>query len=128
MKEQSEKMGLCMNVSKTKTMRVNKAGEERKIEMIVDGSGLGQVRDFKYLGQIIADDGKGDHEIKRRLAMAHSTFINMKNILTTRKLRWATRIRLVGCYVLSTLLYASETWVISAEVECKTISSGDVDI
>ena len=109
----------CMNVSKTKTMRVNKTGEGRKIEVIVDGSGLGQVRNFKYLGQIITDDGKCDHEIKRRIAIARSTFINMKDALTTRKLSRTARMRLVRCYVLSTLLYTSETRVINAEGECK---------
>jgi len=118
-KERSEELGLSMNVSKTKTMRVNKAGEERKIATFIDGSSLGQVQDFKYLGQIITDDGKCDKDIKRRIAIARSTFISMKDVLTTRKLKWDTRIRLVRCYILSTLLYASETWVISAEVESK---------
>ncbi len=43
-------------------MRVNKAGEERKVEIAVDGQCWAQVRDFKYLGQIITDDGKCDRE------------------------------------------------------------------
>ena len=47
----------------------HQAGEERKIEIILDGSELGQVRDFKYLGQVVRDDGKCDHEIKRRIAI-----------------------------------------------------------
>ena len=59
-KEQSENLGLYMNVSKTKTMMVNKAGEERNIAIDVDGQELEQdlVRDFRYLGQIITDDGR----------------------------------------------------------------------
>ena len=51
-----------MNVSKTKTMMVNKVGEERNIAIDVDGQELEQVRDFRYLGQIITDDGRCDKE------------------------------------------------------------------
>ena len=80
---------------------------------------LEQVRDFKYLGQIITDDGRCDKEVKRRIAIARSNFINMKDVLATRKLKWDTRMRLVRCYILSTLLYASETWVLNAETEAR---------
>ena len=80
-----------MNVSKTKTMLVNKAGEERNIAIDVDGQELEQVRDFKYLGQIITDDGRCDKEVKRRIAIARSNFINMKDVLATQKLKWDTR-------------------------------------
>ena len=118
-KEKSENLGLYMNVSKTKTMLVNKAGEGRNIAIDVDGQELEQVRDFKYLGQIITDDGRCDKEVKRRIAIARSNFINMKDVLATRKLKWDTRMRLVRCYMLSTLLYASETWVLNAETEAR---------
>ena len=43
----------------------------------------------------------------------------MKDVLATRKLKWDTRMRLVRCYILSTLLYASETWVLNAETEAR---------
>ena len=108
-----------MNVSKTKTMTVNKAGEERTIATYVDGQELEQVRDFRYLGQIISDDGRCDKEVKRRIAIARSNFINMKDVQATWKLKWDTIIRLVRCYniILSALLYASETWALNAETE-----------
>ena len=51
-RERSEEFGLSTNVSKTKTTRANKAGEERRIETFIDGSSLGQVREFKYFGQL----------------------------------------------------------------------------
>ena len=76
-KEQSENLGLYMNVSKTKTMMVNNAGEERNIATDVDGQELEQVTDFRYLGQIITDDGRCDKEVKRRIAIARSNLINM---------------------------------------------------
>ena len=56
------------------------------------------------------------------ITIARSNFINMKNVLATRKLKWDTRMRLVRCYILSTLLYASETWVLNAETEGLTRS------
>ena len=85
--------------------------------MDVDGQELEQVRDFRYLGQIIADDGRCDKDFKRRIAIARSNFISMKDVLARQKLKWYTRMRLVRCYILSTLLYASETWVLNAETE-----------
>ena len=55
---------------------------KNKIEAIVDGRGLGEEKDFKCLGQIITDDGKCDNDIERRIAIARSAFINMKDVLT----------------------------------------------
>ena len=117
MKEQSENIGLYMNVSKTKTMMVNKAEEERNVAIDVDGQEFKKVRDFRYLGQIITDDGRCDREVKRRITITHSNFINMKDVLAIRKLKWDERMRLVRCFILSTLLCASETWVLNAETE-----------
>ena len=99
-----------MNVSKTRTLMVNKAGEEKNIAIDFNGQELEQVRDLRYLGQIITDDDRCDKEVKRRITTARSNFINMKDVLATRKLKWDTRMRLARCYILSTLLYASETW------------------
>ena len=96
---------------------VNKGGKEKNIAIDVDGQELEQVRDFRYIGQIITDDSRCDKEIKRRIAITRSNFINMKDVLATRKLKWDTRMRLVRCYMLATLLYASETWVLNAETE-----------
>ena len=86
-KEQSENLDLYMNVCETKTMIVNKAGEERNIAIDVDGQELEQVRDFRYLGQITTDDGRCDKEVKRRIAISLSNLINMKDVLATRKLK-----------------------------------------
>ena len=82
---------------------VNKAGEERNIAIDVDGQELEQLRDFRYLGQIITDDGRCDKEVKRTVAIARSNFINMKDVLATRKLKWDTRMRLVRFYILGNI-------------------------
>ena len=119
MNEESAKKGLKMNVKKTKTMVICRNKETPQIEINVDGTNLEQVKQFKYLGQLITEDGKTDIEIRRRIEIARKNFMNMKDTLISRKLSLETKKRLVRCYILSTLLYASETWTISEEAWAK---------
>ena len=67
-------------------------------------------------GSNITDDGKCEAEIRKRIEIARQRFINMKDVLTTKSLRIETRKRIMKCYVLSTFLYASETWTFSKEM------------
>ena len=108
--------GLKMNVKKTKSMVVSRKENRPSLGIIVDGKILEQVNSFKYLGVTIADDGKCEAEIRKRIEIARQRFINMKDVLTTRSLRIETRKRIMKCYVLSTFLYASETWTFSKEM------------
>ena len=85
----------------------------------IDGIKLEQVRQSKYLGQLIADDGKTNTEIRGRIEIARKNFMNMKDTLTSRRLRLETKKRLVRCYILSIFLYSSETWTISKEAWIK---------
>ena len=113
-KNRSLVKGLKMNVKKTKTMVIRKNVKSRcKVEITVDGKVLEQVKQYLYLGHIITEDGKCEVEIKRRIEIARSNFISMKNLLTSRTLHLNTRKKLIKCYVLSTFLYASETWTIN---------------
>ena len=113
-KERSLLKGLKMNVKKTKTMVIRRNIEEDcKIDISVDGKILEQVKQYLYLGHIITEDGRCETEIRRRLEIARTNFMNMKNLLTARVLRLETRKKLIRCYILSTLLYASETWAIN---------------
>ena len=103
-----------MNVKKPKTMVIRKNVKSRcKVEITVDGKVLEQVKQYLYLGHIITEDGKCEVEIKRRIEIARSNFISMKNLLTSRTLHLNTRKKLIKCYVLSTFMYASETWTIN---------------
>ena len=83
--------------------------ETPDVRIIVNGQVLEQQKKFKYLGQWITDDGKCECEIKNQIEIARSTFIKMRDVLTSRKLHLEIRKRLVTCYVLSTFLYASES-------------------
>ena len=113
-KERSLAKGLKMNVKKTKTMVIRRnIDEDCKIDISVDGKILEQVKQYLYLGHIITEDGRCETEIRRRLEIARTNFMNMKNLLTARVLRLETRKKLIRCYILSTLLYASETWAIN---------------
>ena len=113
-----------MNVKKTKTMIVSrdherdgKDGSRRHVNIIVNGQILEQVVKFKYLGQWITVDGRSDTEITGRIAVARSAFLKLRDILTARSVSLELRKRLVRCYVISTFLYASESWTLNKAME-----------
>ena len=114
-KEGSLKFGLEMNTKKTKTMIVRRDVKDgSKIDIKVDGVTLEQVESYQYLGQLITEDGRCETEIRRRIGIAKTNFLKMKNVLTTKKLSMKTRKKILYCYIISTLMYAAETWVINA--------------
>ena len=114
-KNNSETNGLDMNVKKTKVMLISKQkGGKTTIE--TDDYVLEQVETFKYLGQQTTQDGKSDEEVKIRIGMAKSRFISMSETLTSRNISFGLRILLVKCYILSVLLYGSETWTLNANL------------
>ena len=113
-KEGSLKYGLEMNTKKTKTMVIRKdINEVVNVKIKVDGVILEQVEKYQYLGQIITEDGRCENEIKRRIQIARTNFLKMKDVLVTKKLSIKTRKKLLHCYVISTLIYAAETWIIN---------------
>ena len=83
----------------------------------LNGQYLEQVDKFKYLGQWRTADGRCDDEVKSRIEIARKTFIKLKDVLTSRRINLKLRKRLVQCYVLSTFLYASETWTLNKDLE-----------
>ena len=113
-KEGSRKYGLEMNTKKTKTMVIRRnTEEEARIATEVDGAILEQVKSYQYLGQLITEDGRCEKEIKRRIEIARTNFLKLKDVLTTKRLSIVTRKKILHCYVISTLIYAAETWVIN---------------
>ena len=108
MKKESDQKALNMNISKTKTMVISRDGRKRA-SIKVDGKDLEQVEHFKYLGQTVNQEGRSEQEIKIRIAKAKSTFISMRNILTSKDISLALRIRLVKCYIYPLVLYGAET-------------------
>ena len=111
--EAGKAFGMKMNVKKTKTMIVSKKAVVPRVNIELDGQVLEQVSCFTYLGQTITEDGKCDEEIKRRIGQARSAFNTMRDVLCCRRLPLSSRLRLLKCYVWSTLLYGVETWILS---------------
>ena len=103
-------------------------GDEVKISIKINGKILEQVKSFKYLGQIITDDGKLDTEVKSRIAMARNTFAKLKDVVTARKLKLDLRKRIMKCYVISTLLYGAETWTLNKDLMSTALINRQVRI
>ena len=117
-KLESEKKGLKMNVKKTKTMVVCRdKNEQHRVSINLNGQVLEQVDKFKYLGQLITDDGRCDQEVKCRIEIARSSFIKMRDVFCSKSIALPLRKRMVRCYVLSTFLYAAESWTLCKELE-----------
>ena len=115
--EAGKAFGMKTNVKKTKTMIIGKKAIVPRVNIELDGQVLEQVSCFTYLGQTITEDGKCDEEIKRRIGQARSAFNTMRDVLCCWRLPLSSRLRLLKCYVWSTLLYGVETWTVSKTSE-----------
>ena len=70
-----------------------------------------------YLGQLFTSDGRCIKEIIKRIQIARCTFTKMKTFFRDRNINIKTKLRVIRCYVISTLLYGAETWPLSTEME-----------
>jgi len=83
----------------------------------IDGIKIKQVEKFKYLGSLITSDLKSDQEINRRIRITKTAFKGMSNVLTARDINNQAKVRLIKCYILSTVLHGCETWTISEAIK-----------
>ena len=104
-KEESEKVGLKLNIQKTKIMA---SGPITSWE--IDGGTVETVADFILGGSKITADGDGSHEIKRRLLLGRKAMTNLDSILKSRHLTLSTKVRLVKAMVLPVVMYRCESW------------------
>ena len=107
---QSKEFGLDMNVKKTKTMVISRKAEIPRVSITVNNNLLEQVKEFTYLGQNLYADGKNSGEVG--MAKTKRKITQMRKVFTSRKISLATKLRLVKCYVYSSLLYCCETWTL----------------
>ena len=105
-----------MNAKKTKTMVISREEQTPKLNITIDGSNIEQVSNFVYLGHKLTEDGRCEEEIKRRIGIAKTTFCKMNRVLTSRSIPLTTRIRILHCYVWSTLMYGAEVWTITPQM------------
>ena len=106
-KEESEKVGLKLNIQKTNIMA---SGPIPSWE--IEGETVETVSDFILGGSKITADGDCSHEIKRCLLLGRKIMINLDSILKSRDVTLPTKIRLVKAMVLPVVMYGCESWTI----------------
>ena len=115
----SEEKGLYVNSAKSFTMVFSKASQIPTCNINVHGKILEQVHSFVYLGSQFTSDARCEKEIRRRIMIAKSAFTSMSKVLTSRDIHMTVCIKVLRCYVWSTLLYGCETWTISVAMQKK---------
>ena len=106
-KEESEKVGLKLNIQKTKIMA---CGPITSWE--IDGEAVETVSDFIFLGSKITADGDCGHEIKRRLLLGRKVMTNLDSILKSRDITLPTKVHLVKAMVFPVVMYRCESWTV----------------
>ena len=107
MKEESEKVGLKLNIQKTKIMASGPITSWQ-----VDGETMETVTDFIFLGSKITADGDCSHEIKRSLLFGRKVMTNPDSILKSRDITLPTKVCLVKAMVFPVVMYGCESWTI----------------
>ena len=104
-KDESEKVGLKLNIQKTKIMA---SGPITSWE--IDGERVETVSDFIFLGSKITADGDCSHEIKRRLFLGKKVMTNLDSILNSRDITLPTQVCLLKAMVFPVVMYGCESW------------------
>ena len=111
-KEESEKVGLKLNIQKTK---IKSSGPI--ISWQIDGETVETVADFIFGGSQITADGDCSHETKRRLLLGRKDMTNLESILKSRDITLPTKVRLVKAMVFPVVMYGCESWTIKTKIE-----------
>ena len=106
-KEESEKVGLRLNVQKTKIMASGPITSWQ-----IDGETVETVTDFILRGSKITADGDCSHEIKRCLLLGRKIMINLDCILKSRDITLPTKVHLVKAMVFPVVMYGCESWTV----------------
>ena len=106
-KEESEKVGLNLNIQKTKIMASCPITSWE-----IDGETVETVSDFIFLGSQITADGDCSHEIKRYLLLGEKAMTNLDSILKSRDITLSTKVRLVKAMVFPVVMYGCESWTV----------------
>ena len=116
-KVESEKVGLKLNIQKTKIMA---SGPITSWE--TDGETVETVSDFIFLGSQITADGDCSHEIKRRLLLGRKVMTNLDSTFKSRDIRLPTKVRLVKAMVFPVVIYGCDSWTVN-KTECRRIDA-----
>ena len=116
-KEESEKVGLKLNIQKTKIMASGPITSWQ-----IDGEKVETGSDFMFLGSKITVDGDCSHEIKRRLLPWRKVMTNLDSILKSSHIILPTKVRLVKAVVFPVVMYGCESWTVK-KAECRKIGA-----
>jgi len=106
-KEESEKVGLKLNIQKTKIMASGPIASWQ-----IDGETVETAADFIFWGSKITADGDCSHEIKRRLLLGRKVMTNLDSTLKSRDITLPTKVRLVKAMVFPVVMYGCESWTV----------------
>ena len=106
-KEESEKVGLKLNIQKMKIMASGPITSWQ-----IDGETVEKVSDFIFLGSKITADGDCSHEIKRRLLLGGKVMTNLDSIFKSRDITLPTMVHLVKAMVFPVVMYGCESWTV----------------
>ena len=106
-KEKSEKVGLKLNIQKTKIMASCPFTSWQ-----IDGETVETVTDFIFFGSKVTVDGDCSHEIKRCLLLGRKVITNLDSILKSRDITLPTKVRLVKAMVFPVVMYGCESWTV----------------
>ena len=116
-KEESEKVGLKLNIQKTKITAVSLITSWQ-----INGETVETVADFIFLGSKITADGDCSHEIKRHLLLGRKVMTNLDSMLKSRNITLLTKVHLVEAMVFPVVMYGCENWTIK-KAECQRIDA-----
>ena len=116
-KEESEKVGLKLNIQKTKIMASGPISSWQ-----IDGETVETVSDFILGGSKIPEDGDCSHEIKRDSLLGRKVMTNLDSILKSRDITLPTKVHLVKAMVFPVVMYGCESWTVK-KAECQRIDA-----
>ena len=116
-KEESEEVGLKLNIQKTKIMTSDPITSRQ-----IDGETMETVTDFVLGSSKITADGDCSHEIKRHLLLGRKAMANLDNILKSRHITLPTKVQIVKVMVFPVVTYGCESWTIK-KAECRRIDA-----
>ena len=111
-KEENEKVGLKLNIQKTKIMAPGPI-----ISWEIDGETVETVSDFIFLGSKVTTDGDCSHEIKRCLLLGRKVMTKLDSILKSRDITLSTKVHLVMAMFFPVVMYGCESWTVK-KAEC----------
>ena len=116
-KEESEKVGLKLNIQKTKILTSGPMTSRQ-----IDGETVETVSDFIFWGAKITADGDCSHEIKRCLLLGRKVMTNLDSVFKSRDITLPTEVHLVKAMVFPVVIYECESWTVK-KAECRRIDA-----